>query len=108
MSVASGTASPWPGVPFAIDARMLEDFLATTSLFARCDRSVLAKVAPHLRPVEVPGHAVLVQAGEPARGVGILFRGSATVLGLDAATGESVVREMLHGGDHFGEAGALL
>lgn len=108
MSLAAGRDARWPGTSVAVDSTVLEDFLATTALFSRCDRTIVVKVVPHLHPVSVPRQTTLVQAGEPARALGLLLQGTATVLAVDPATGESTARELLRSGDHFGEIGALL
>ncbi len=91
-----------------IDAGVIEAFLASTPLFAKTDPGIVAKVAPRVEALDVPGQGTIVAAGEQAQGIYLLFRGRATVRVVDASTGEATVRESLRVGDHFGEVGSLL
>jgi type II secretory ATPase GspE/PulE/Tfp pilus assembly ATPase PilB-like protein len=78
------------------------EFLATTSLFAGCDRATVEKIAPHVYPVEVPAGVVIVRAGTANPGIGFVFTGRAAV-----RDGEAVLEEV-GVGEAFGESGAFL
>jgi type IV pilus assembly protein PilB len=81
---------------------VIVDFLATTPLFTGCDRATIAKIASHVFPVEVPAGVVVVRAGAPNPGIGVVYSGRATV--RDA--GEPI--EEVGAGGAFGETGAFL
>jgi type II secretory ATPase GspE/PulE/Tfp pilus assembly ATPase PilB-like protein len=85
-----------------IPAPTIVDFLATTSLFTGCDRATIAKIAPHVFPVEVPAGMVIVRAGAPNPGIGVVYSGRAAV-----RDGETTIEEVAAGGC-FGETGAFL
>ena len=85
-----------------VPAPALADFLATTSLFTGCDRPTIARIVPHLFPVEVPAGTVIVRAGAPNPGIGVVYRGRATV-----RDGDETIEEVTAGGA-FGETGAFL
>jgi type II secretory ATPase GspE/PulE/Tfp pilus assembly ATPase PilB-like protein len=85
-----------------LPATTIVDFLATTPLFAGCDRATMLKIAPHVFPVEVPAGLVIVRAGAPNPGIGVVYVGRAEV-----RDGDAVVEEVVVGGA-FGETGAFL
>mgnify|MGYP000361349155 CR=1 FL=1 len=85
-----------------LPAATIVEFLAGTPLFAGCDRATLVKIAPHVFPVEVPAGTVVVRAGVPNPGIGVVYRGRVSVRDGDAAV------EDVGPGAAFGEAGALL
>jgi type II secretory ATPase GspE/PulE/Tfp pilus assembly ATPase PilB-like protein len=85
-----------------LPAATIVEFLATTPLFAGCDHATLAKIAPHVFPVEVPAGVVIVRAGAPNPGIGVVYLGRAAV-----RDGDAVVEEVVVGGA-FGETGAFL
>jgi type II secretory ATPase GspE/PulE/Tfp pilus assembly ATPase PilB-like protein len=78
------------------------DFLAETPLFSGCDRSTIAKIAPHVFPVEVPSGMVIVRAGAPNPGIGVVYAGRAMV-----RDGDTII-ENIAIGEAFGETGAFL
>ncbi|HET9624265.1 MAG TPA: cyclic nucleotide-binding domain-containing protein, partial [Kofleriaceae bacterium] len=78
------------------------EFLAGTPLFAGCDRATITKIAPHVFPVQVPAGTVVVRAGAPNPGIGVVYTGRAAV-----RDGEATVEEVTVGGA-FGETGAFL
>ena len=78
------------------------DFLATTPLFTGCDRVTISKIASHVFPVEVPAGTVIVRAGAPNPGIGIVYSGRATV-----RDGGDAIEDVPAGGA-FGETGAFL
>jgi type II secretory ATPase GspE/PulE/Tfp pilus assembly ATPase PilB-like protein len=80
----------------------IADFLATTQLFTGCDRVTIVKIAPHVFPVEVPAGVVVVRAGAPNPGIGVVYSGRATV-----RNGGEAIEEVSAGGA-FGETGAFL
>jgi type II secretory ATPase GspE/PulE/Tfp pilus assembly ATPase PilB-like protein len=80
----------------------IADFLATTPLFTGCDRVTIVKIAPHVFPVEVPAGVVVVRAGAPNPGIGVVYSGRATV-----RDGGEPIEEVSPGGA-FGETGAFL
>jgi len=80
----------------------IAEFLATTALFTDCDRATIAKVASHVFPVEVPAGTVIVRAGAPTPGIGLVYSGRATV-----RDGGEPIEEVGAGGA-FGETGAFL
>src|ERR1041385_5311336 len=71
-----------------VPATAIAEFLATTPLFTGCDRATIVKIAPHVAPFDVPAGVVVVRAGAPNPGIGVVFRGRATVRDGSAATGE--------------------
>src|SRR5512143_3946291 len=77
-------------------------FLARTSLFKACDKTVAGKVASLLQGLECADGSELVSAGKVNDGIGILFSGKAQVL-LPSHGGELLPVEDLEPGDHFGE-----
>ena len=81
---------------------VIADFLATTQLFTGCDRVTIVKIAPHVFPVEVPAGVVVVRAGSPNPGIGVVYSGRATV-----RDGGEPIEEVSAGGV-FGETGAFL
>ncbi len=85
-----------------VPAPTIVEFLATTALFAGCDRGTIEKIAPHVFPVEVPAGVVIVRAGTPNPGIGLVYSGRAAVRDGDAILEEVGVR------DAFGETGAFL
>ena len=105
----SGAAGPTSaqGRRIQVDAGAVQQFLAAAPLFAGLDGGSLAKIAQHLSAVEFPASAVMISAGAPARWMGLLFRGRASVQSVNAATFETKLVEMLRPGDHFGEIGPL-
>src|SRR5690348_4476042 len=80
----------------------IAEFLASTQLFTGCDRVTIVKIAPHVFPVEVPAGVVVVRAGAPNPGIGVVYRGRATV-----RDGSDAIEEVATGGA-FGETGAFL
>ena len=78
------------------------EFLAGTQLFAGCDRATITKIAPHVFPVQVPAGTVVVRAGAPNPGIGVVYTGRAQVKDGDATVEEVAV------GAAFGETGAFL
>ncbi|HEX3474001.1 MAG TPA: ATPase, T2SS/T4P/T4SS family [Kofleriaceae bacterium] len=80
----------------------IADFLATTPLFTGCDRVTISKIASHVFPVEVPAGTVIVRAGTPNPGIGIVYSGRATV-----RDGGDTIEDVPAGGA-FGETGAFL
>src|SRR5690349_21137608 len=80
-----------------VPAPTIADFLATTSLFTGCDRQTIIKIAPHVFPVEVPAGTVVVRAGTPSPGIGVVYSGRATV-----RDGDDTIEEVPPGGA-FGE-----
>ncbi len=80
----------------------IADFLATTPLFTGCDRVTITKIASHVFPVEVPAGMVIVRAGAPTPGIGIVYSGRATV-----RDGGDTLEDVPAGGA-FGETGAFL
>src|SRR5215510_2366547 len=85
-----------------VPAAAIAEFLATTPLFTGCDRPTIAKIAPHVFPVEVPAGTVIVRAGAPNPGIGVVYAGRATV-----RDGDATIEEIAAGGA-FGETGAVL
>jgi type II secretory ATPase GspE/PulE/Tfp pilus assembly ATPase PilB-like protein/CRP-like cAMP-binding protein len=85
-----------------VPATAIAEFLATTPLFTGCDRATIVKIAPHVAPFEVPAGVVVVRAGAPNPGIGVVFRGRATV-----RDGSDTIEEVATGGA-FGETGAFL
>lgn len=84
------------------------DFLAGTALFQDCDRKTVEKIVPHVFPVQVPAGIIIVRAGTPDPGIGVLYQGRAAIRRLDAATGSPVTIEEASVGETFGEIGAFL
>jgi type II secretory ATPase GspE/PulE/Tfp pilus assembly ATPase PilB-like protein len=84
------------------------DFLAQTTLFQGCERKTVEKIVPHVFPVQVPAGIIIVRAGTPDPGIGVLYQGRAAVRRLDEATGAQVIIEEINVGDPFGEIGAFL
>ena len=80
----------------------IAEFLATTPLFTGCDRVTISKIASHVFPVEVPAGMVIVRAGAPNPGIGVVYSGRATV-----RDGGDTIEEVSAGGA-FGETGAFL
>jgi type II secretory ATPase GspE/PulE/Tfp pilus assembly ATPase PilB-like protein len=80
----------------------IADFLATTPLFTGCDRVTISKIASHVFPFEVPAGTVIVRAGAPSPGIGIVYSGRATV-----RDGGDTIEDVPAGGS-FGETGAFL
>jgi type II secretory ATPase GspE/PulE/Tfp pilus assembly ATPase PilB-like protein/CRP-like cAMP-binding protein len=80
----------------------IAEFLASTQLFTGCDRVTIVKIAPHVFPVEVPAGVVVVRAGAPNPGIGVVYSGRATV-----RAGDDTIEEVATGGA-FGETGAFL
>jgi len=80
----------------------IADFLATTPLFIGCDRATIVKIAPHVFPVEVRAGTVIVRAGAPNPGIGVVYSGRATV-----RDGGATIEELATG-EAFGETGAVL
>ncbi len=80
----------------------IADFLAATPLFTGCDRVTVTKIASHVFPVEVPAGTVIVRAGAPNPGIGIVYSGRAAV-----RDGGATLEDVPAGGA-FGEAGAFL
>ncbi|HTE56889.1 MAG TPA: ATPase, T2SS/T4P/T4SS family [Kofleriaceae bacterium] len=78
------------------------DFLATTPLFAGCDRATIEKVAPHVFAAEVRAGVVIVRAGTPTPGIGVVYSGRAVLRDGDAVVEEIGV------GETFGVTGAFL
>lgn len=87
---------------------MIEEFLGSTPLFARCEPSAVERIAPRVEAYEFAAGKTIVSAGAQAGWLGILFSGRATVRSVDAATGVPSVVETLRVGDHFGDVAALL
>src|SRR5678816_1017742 len=85
-----------------VPASTIVEFLATTPLFTGCDRATIVKIAPHVFPVEVPAGTVIVRAGAPNPGIGVVYTGRATV-----RDGDDMIEEVKAGGA-FGETGAFL
>ena len=85
-----------------VPATAIADFLATTALFTGCDRQTIAKIAPHVFPVEVRAGTVIVRAGAPNPGIGVVYSGRATV-----RDGDETIEDIAAGGA-FGETGAVL
>src|SRR5215467_11683215 len=83
-------------------ATVIVEFLATTPLFTGCDRGTIIKIAPHVAPFEVPAGVVVVRAGAPNPGIGVVYQGRATV-----RDGSETIEEVPPGGA-FGETGAFL
>ena len=80
----------------------IADFLATTPLFTGCDRGTITRIASHVFAVEVPAGTVIVRAGAPDPGIGIVYSGRATV-----RDGGDPIEDVPAGGA-FGETGAFL
>jgi type IV pilus assembly protein PilB len=85
-----------------VPAMAIAEFLATTALFTGCDRVTITKIAPHVAPFEVPAGVVVVRAGAPNPGIGVVYKGRATV-----RDGSDTIEEVAAGGA-FGETGAFL
>jgi type II secretory ATPase GspE/PulE/Tfp pilus assembly ATPase PilB-like protein len=85
-----------------VPASVIVDFLSGTALFTGCDRATILKIAPHVFPVEVPAGRVILRAGAPNPGIGVVYSGRAAV-----RTGDEIVEEVAIG-DAFGETGAFL
>jgi type IV pilus assembly protein PilB len=105
--VALGGAGPGPVSDAArprrasVPAPAIVDFLATTRLFAGCDRATIERVAPHVYPAQVAAGVVIVRAGTPRPGIGFVYAGRAAV-----RDGHEVV-EVVESGEVFGETGAF-
>jgi type IV pilus assembly protein PilB len=95
---AEGRAARRMDMPAAV----IIEFLAGTQLFAGCDRATITKIAPHVFPVQVPAGTVVVRAGAPNPGIGVVYTGRAAV-----RDGETTVEEVSVGAA-FGETGAFL
>ena len=85
-----------------VPAPVIVEFLATTPLFTGCDRATIARIAPHVFPVEVRAGTVVVRAGTPNPGIGVVYSGRAEV-----RDGDATIEEIAAGGT-FGETGAVL
>lgn len=79
-----------------------------TPLFRECAPEVADKVAPHAQAVEAKPGALLLRAGSPEPGIGILMSGAASVSVADLATGLRTELYSIRTGEHFGEVGTLL
>ncbi len=90
-------------VRVAVPVPHIEPFLSKALLFQRCDKAIIAKVAPHCEGLECSAGAVLITAGAANQGLLFLFTGSVSV----RLTDHTIV-ETLQPGDHFGEAALLL
>jgi len=90
-------------VRVAVPVARIEPFLAKALLFQRCDKAVVAKVAPHCEGLECAAGAVLISAGAANEGMGFLFTGKVSVRLPD-----QTIVELLEPGEHFGEAALLL
>lgn len=86
----------------------IAEFLSCSSLFRDCPPEVPKKVAPHIEVMETPSGAPLLRAGSPAKGIGILMRGSASVTTVASDAASPTVLYTIGIGDHFGEIGVLL
>ncbi len=84
------------------------DFLAGTALFHGCERKTVEKLIPHVFPVQVPVGIIIVRAGTPDPGIGVLYQGRAAIRLTDAATGAQITLEEIGVGEPFGEVGAFL
>jgi type IV pilus assembly protein PilB len=78
------------------------EFLAATQLFSGVDRQTIVKIAPHVFAVEVPAGTVIVRAGAANPGIGLVYKGLATVREGDATIEDIAV------GEAFGEIGTYL
>ena len=87
---------------------MMVDFLAGTALFHGCERKTVEKLIPHVFPVQVPAGIIIVRAGTPDPGIGVLYQGRAAIRLTDAATGAQITLEEIGVGEPFGEVGAFL
>jgi type IV pilus assembly protein PilB len=80
------------------------EFFASIELFSGWDGALLAKVVPHARVAEYAAGTLIVVAGGPPQGMGIVARGRI----LRAWAGDVGTREALEVGDWFGEESMLL
>jgi CRP-like cAMP-binding protein len=91
-----------------VDPGAVAELLATTALFAGCDRGTLDKIAPHVYAVQVPAGMAIVRAGTPDPGIGFVVSGRASVRPVDPASGAVTNAELVRVGEAFGETGAFL
>lgn len=87
----------------ALTPEQVADLLARTSLFVGCERRTIDRIAPHVFAVDVPAGIVIVRAGTPDPGIGLLAAGRAAVRSATGLTLEEVAI-----GEAFGEIGAML
>jgi len=93
-----------PGVSkVQVAAARIEPFLSKTPLLARCDPAIISKIAPHFIGLECQPGSVVIAAGAPTEGIGVLFSGR-----LSVHLPDGQVAEVLEAGDHFGDAALLL
>lgn len=104
-----------PGSPAAGPRRItvapaqVAELLATTALFAECDRATIDKIAPHVFAAEVKAGTVIVRAGTPNPGIGFLYSGRAAVRVSTPGTGDGgEADEVIEVGEPFGDTGAFL
>ncbi len=77
-------------------------------LFRNCKLDELIELAHGARQVHTPRGGAIVQTGKPAAGLGLLLRGTASLMVENVASGSRKRLEKLKPGALFGEVGLLL
>jgi type IV pilus assembly protein PilB len=91
-----------------LDSTTVAEFLSATTLFRQCERAVIDKIAPHITANEFAAGEIIIRAGSPDQGLGIVFAGRVAVRQINAATGAAHALEEVRVGDCFGEVGAVM
>jgi type IV pilus assembly protein PilB len=89
------------GQPVAVPAASIEKLLAANPFLSACRPADLAEVSQHTRAFECPQGALLLDAGAPSAGLGVLVHGVAHALGRDRD--DQALVEALRAPDVFGE-----
>ncbi|MBI5500321.1 MAG: cyclic nucleotide-binding domain-containing protein, partial [Deltaproteobacteria bacterium] len=84
----------------------IREFLLSSRLIS--DASLAAGVASRMQALDYSAQAPILRAGAAGDWLGILFRGKASVVSVNAATGAQTVLEQLRPGDLLGEVAPLL
>ncbi|MBI5486973.1 MAG: Flp pilus assembly complex ATPase component TadA [Deltaproteobacteria bacterium] len=107
---ARGTQTPSApasgGGAAGVTPDVIREFLLSSRLIA--DASLAAGVASRMQALEYSAQAPILRAGAAGDWLGILYRGKASVLSVNAATGAQAVLEQLRPGDLLGEVAPLL
>jgi len=91
-----------------VPADAIATFLGKIPLLKKCNLDELFDLAKNSKQHRFKAGAAILQAGKPAAGLGLVIRGKAAVMVVDAAAGTQTKVETLQPGALFGEVGLLL
>ncbi len=83
-------------------------FVSKTPLFRDCDVNTIFGLVQNADQQRHQSGATIMASGQPVSGLGLLLRGKASLMTVDASSGAKTRIEQLQPGNFFGEVGLLL